>query len=166
MTLAVASTYALFQSSLHMDFHRAVIDTLESKHLREDTPHEQVPTLILHDDAVWREVHALLGPNATPDPCRHIHTNSHPEDGPWHQDNYDEGPWPVGVEFAIMFYFPQDTPPEMGGTAVMIDGQEIIGAGPAGTCLLARGGDVVHRARANTTGQQRYMLKYLFRAAV
>jgi hypothetical protein len=52
----------------------------------------------------------------------------------------------------------------MGGTAIRLDsGEEIVAVGPAGTCLLAPA-DVLHRARANTTGKQRFMVKYLFRA--
>lgn len=153
--------YALFQSSLPDWVHSETVDMLV--HYGSDgTPHEAVPKAIVYDREVRKAVDALLGPDWKLDACRHIHTNSHPEDGEWHQDNYDEGPWPEG-NWAMLFYFPQETPLEMGGTSILVDGQEVIGAGPAGTCLLARG-DVVHRARANTTGKQRYMLKYLFRA--
>lgn len=151
--------HAIFQSSLPVEVHEQTLDRLRDA---ESWPHERVPANILSDPVVLEAVKALLGPNAGPDVCRHVHENPLPEDGPWHQDDYDGDPWPEG-DWAILFYFPQDTPPEMGGTGILIDGQEVIGAGPAGTCLLARG-DVLHRARANTTGRQRFMLKYLFRA--
>lgn len=153
----------LFQSSLPLSVHEQTLHYLIfSSSDRESWAHEIVPTAILNDPVVLKAVKALLGPNAEADVCRHVHENASPEDGPWHQDDYDGNPWPEG-DWAILFYFPQDTAVEMGGTGILVDGQEIIGAGPAGTCLLARG-DVMHRARANTTGRQRYMLKYLFRA--
>lgn len=155
--------YVLFQSSLPVDDHDETLDRLRAGASPESWPHEIVPAAILNDPVVLKAVKALLGPNATPDVCRHVHENAHPEDGPWHQDDYDGDPWPEDADWAILFYFPQDTLPEMGGTGILVDGQEVIGAGPAGTCLLARG-DVLHRARANTTGRQRFMLKYLFRA--
>ena len=155
--------YALFQSSLAPEIHQAVLNQLESEDMGQHTPHHEVPTTILRDPLVQRRVFDMLGPNAVPDKCRHIHLNNHPEDGPWHRDNYDEGEWPDG-EWAVMFYFPQDTPPEMGPTAFLVNGQEILAAGPAGTCLLVRGADAEHKATANTTGKQRYGLKYLFRA--
>lgn len=155
--------HALFRSSLPVKVHEETLYVLQNSLRAESWPHHLVPTAILKDSMVLEAVKALLGPNAEPDVCRHVHENAHPEDGPWHQDDYDGDPWPEGVDWAILFYFPQDTLPEMGGTGILVDGQEVIGAGPAGTCLLARG-DVMHRARANTTGRQRYMLKYLFRA--
>lgn len=151
----------LFVASINN--HKETLDILQTKRLGDATPHHLVPALILKDPLVHSAVAGLLGENAVPDVCRHVHVNAHPKDGPWHRDDYDGEPWPEGVDFAILFYFPQATPPEMGGTSVWIIGQEIIGAGPAGTLLLARG-NVLHRARANTTGRTRYMLKYLFRA--
>lgn len=158
-----ATGYALFQSSLPLFHHERTLAFLHTFQLGDDTPHDLVPVPILADPVVIKAVADLLGPTARPDICRHVHVNSHPEDGPWHRDDYDGGPWPAGIDFATLFYFPQDTPIEMGGTAALIDGNEVIAAGPAGTCLLARG-DVVHRARANTTGRERYMLKFLFRS--
>jgi hypothetical protein len=157
--------YALFQSSYGPTLHQAVLNRLLRDDMGQHTPHEDVPGIILHDPIVRRMAADILGPKATPDVCRHVHLNNHPEDGPWHRDNYDEGEWPDGPEvWAVMFYFPQDTPLEMGPTAIRTEsGIEIDGVGPAGTCLIARGGDAIHRARANYTGQQRYMLKYLFR---
>lgn len=152
----------LFQSSLPVGVHEQTLYILQNAWRSESWPHHLVPTAILNDPVVLEAVKVLLGPNAEADVCRHVHENDSPEDGPWHQDDYDGDPWPEG-DWAILFYFPQNTPAEMGGTGILADGQEVKGAGPAGTCLLARG-DVMHRARANTTGRQRYMLKYLFRA--
>lgn len=153
--------YILFQSSLPAAFHHYTPEELSW--LRDDMPHHEVPTVILSDPAVGRAVKTMLGPNAEIDECRHVHINTEAEDGDWHRDDYDGDVWPLGYDFAILFYFPQDLPLEMGGTAILAEGHEIIATGPAGMCLLARS-DVVHRARANTTGKTRYMMKYLFRA--
>lgn len=151
---------SLFCSSLSTEQHDETLRQIEQ--LTEDTPHYLVPAGILNDPAVIKAVQAMLGLTATPDVCRHVHLNSLPEDGDWHQDDYDGKPWPDAYNWAILFYFPQPMPYEMGGTAVLDGEQEIAAVGPAGTCLLARG-DAMHRARANTTGRTRYMLKYLFR---
>lgn len=151
--------HALFQSSLPPSVHEEMFRLASM--LGENTPHEEVPTAILADPKVITAAGALLGHTAKPDICKHIHENNQAKDGDWHQDDYDGNPWPEG-DWAILFYFPQDTPLEMGGTSISVNGQEIIAEGPAGTCLLARG-DVTHRARANTTGRNRIMMKYLFR---
>jgi hypothetical protein len=156
------SLYEYFQSSLSPTFHQSVIRTLQGERVHDMTSHEAVPSLILGDPAVLSAVAQMLGDSAEPDPCRHVHLNPSPEHGAWHVDDYCGSPWPVG-EFAILCYFPQDTPLEMGPTAIRIDGCEIRASGPAGTCLLMRH-TVEHRATANTSGRQRYMLKYLFRS--
>lgn len=166
MSTAVAvRDYVLFASSLPASVHASTLEHLIAEQMGQHTPHEHVPISIVFDPAVSGAVSELLGEHWRADVCRHVHLNNHPEDGPWHRDNYDEGPWPKGVTFAVLYYFPQDTPLRMGPTAILVDGQEIIGVGPAGTCLLVRGGRHMHRARANVSGQQRYMLKYLFRSA-
>jgi hypothetical protein len=166
ITQTTGVDYAMFRSTFGPTFHQAVLNKLRRHDMGQHTPHVDVPSAILTDKIVWDTVTQMLGKDASPDACRHVHLNNHPEDGPWHRDNYDEDEWPGGpADWAVMFYFPQDTPLEMGPTSIRVNGQEITGAGPAGTCLLVRGGDAEHRARANTTGQQRYMLKYLFRSA-
>lgn len=152
--------YISFSSTQPQYFREQILTDLQQ--LGEDTAHIDVPTLPIHDSAVHYAVTAMLGPRARPDECRHIHTNDSADPGPWHVDDYCGEPWPVGIKFAILCYFPQDTPPELGPTAIRIDGEEILGGGPAGSCLLMAH-TVEHRALANTTGRQRFMLKYLFR---
>lgn len=160
--LKLGTEYALFQSTLPADMHKFTIDLLDAKGLDESARHDEVPDLILRDPAVHIAVASLLGLQAKPDDCRHIHLNSSPLSYDWHLDDYCGELFPPG-EWAYMFYFPQDTPVEMGPTAALIDGQEVIGAGPAGTCLLVRH-TTMHRATGNTSGKRRYMLKYLFRS--
>jgi hypothetical protein len=150
-----------FRSSLTARGHAAIRSATE--HLSDDTPHEAVNDDILWDPAIWRAVHAVIGPNALADACRHVHTNTADQHGDWHIDDYCGKPWPADSQFAILCYFPQDTPPQLGPTQIRLDGREILGGGPAGSCLLMRE-HVEHRSTANISGQPRIMLKYLFRA--
>lgn len=159
MTSNEKPDYFLFQSSLPSSVHEETLRL--AMQLGENASHEEVPTDILTDPMVINAARALLGHTAKPDICRHIHENNQAKDGDWHQDDYDGSPWPEG-NWAILFYFPQDTPFEMGGTSIFLNYREIIAKGPAGLCLLTRG-DVTHRARANTTGRNRIMMKYLFK---
>lgn len=150
-----------FASSLPRASHEEILAELQK--LGEDTPHELVPTWPLCDPAVRQAVTGMLGPGAVADGCRHVHANSSVEAGPWHVDDYCGQPWPPG-RWAILCYFPQDTPVELGPTAARVDGRVVLAGGPAGSCLLMAQ-DVEHRATANTTGRARFMLKYLFRGA-
>jgi hypothetical protein len=153
--------YAAFTCSLPQSVHDATL--AEVSRLGEDTPHHAVPVWPIIDPEVKDAVITMLGPNAYPDKCRHIHANHGGPAGDWHVDDYCGRPWPPGVRFAILCYFPQDTPPELGPTMIRVDGREILGGGPAGSCLLMKH-TVEHRATANLLGQPRFMLKYLFRA--
>jgi len=159
----MADNIMLFHSSLPPVSHASMRHYLRLRKLGDNATHEQVPILVLTDPEVWRHVRGMLGPDVEPDPCRHVHTNPSPILGDWHVDDYCGQPWPEGWQFAILCYFPQDTPVELGPTVARINGQEVIADGPAGTCLLMRH-DVEHRSTGNTTGGERFMLKYLFRA--
>jgi hypothetical protein len=163
MSIALSRDCYVLQSSLPPAYHKWVVDTLDREGLDEDASHEAVPATIMFDPVIMEAVTDMLGPDAKPTDCRHIHLNHASEDGDWHLDVYDEEPFPEGEQFAYMFYFPQDTTVDMGPTAALVDGQEILGGGTAGACLLVRH-TTMHRATANTSGKRRYMLKYLFQA--
>jgi hypothetical protein len=163
MSRNLAPVYTLFRSTLPLSFHARMVARLRAQRLGDGAPHEAVPDDLLREDpAVRQAVQGLLGTAAVPDACRHVHVNSRAEPGPWHVDDYCGEPWPEDARFAILCYFPQDTPAEMGPTAIRVDGREVLGAGPAGTYLLMRQ-DIEHRSTANTSGRERFMLKYLFR---
>jgi hypothetical protein len=157
----MSDRYAAFRSSLPRAVHDSILADVSQ--LGDDAPHGAVNHEILNDPVVWHNVYVMLGLNARSDACRHIHTNPAAEPGQWHVDDYCGRPWPAGARFAILCYFPQDTPPDLGPTAIRVDGREILGGGPAGSCLLMRH-TVEHRSTANVAGRPRYMLKYLFRA--
>ena len=150
-----------FASSLPAWFHAHVLKQVDQ--VGDDAPHSKVPYGVLNDPAVRHAVEQLLGPDVVWDDCRHVHLNDSRHPGPWHTDDYCGQPWPEDRRFAILCYFPQATPPELGPTAVRGNGRGILAAGPPGACLLFRQ-DVEHRATANTSGERRVMLKYLFSA--
>ena len=86
----------------------------------------------------------------------------------WHHDaDRVFGP---ELEFAEVFYFPQDTPPELGPTEIAprthisrsdgdFAGESVLAGGPAGT-LGIHHQSILHRRGASTASGVRHMLKY------
>jgi HEAT repeat protein len=120
---------------------------------------------------------SILGPNYLLHAHRHGHFNNSPKPGGWHKDSYwgygrtrNLHPW-----WAMIMYFPQDTPLELGPTGVMpgshyyetrtfaADDNEMEAkvSGHAGTFALIHF-DIWHRSTANIAGVERYMLKFEF----
>ena len=97
--------------------------------------------------------------------------------GGWHKDSY----WGYNrmrnhhPQWAMIMYFPQDTPVELGPTGVLPGTQnyetrtfesneqegEVLASGEAGTFALIHY-DIWHRSTPNVLGQPRYMLKFEF----
>jgi len=170
-----ADGFLIASSTLSPEFHRELVAELDHFTLGLDAGHEVLGMVtrapaIVDDSAVRGALTRALGERYVIDPCRHVHANSHPHPGEWHRDDYCGRAWPSG-QFALLCYFPQDTPPELGPTSVMAGshqrdtlgtGTEVLTAGPAGTFGLmdAR---LWHRATANVLGRNRYMLKFLFK---
>lgn len=94
----------------------------------------------------------------------------------WHKDTYS----PLGrtryhlPRFVFLFYFPQDTPKEMGPTRVIPGSQyqdrlsdedhpfaHVPDGVRAGNCLLTAY-DIDHAGLSNRTEQMRYMVKFIF----
>lgn len=120
---------------------------------------------------------SVLGPNYMMHCHRHGHYNASPKAGGWHKDSYwgyskirNLHPW-----WAMVMYFPQDTPIELGPTGVMPGTQydetktfgtdepegEAVATGKAGTFALIHY-DIWHRSTPNLLGKERYMLKFEF----
>lgn len=120
---------------------------------------------------------SVLGPDYVMHTHRHGHYNSVPAPGGWHKDSYwgynrirNHHPW-----WAMIMYFPQDTPSELGPTGVLPGSQyhdsrtfdddevagEITAKGEAGTFVLIHY-DIWHRSTANMLGKPRFMLKFEF----
>ncbi|MNI09060.1 HEAT repeat protein [compost metagenome] len=119
---------------------------------------------------------SVLGPDYMLHAHRHGHYNASAVAGGWHKDSYwgyskmrNHHPW-----WAMIMYFPQDTPVELGPTGVMPgtqnyetktfateDSGEAVASGEAGTFALIHY-DIWHRSTPNVLGQPRYMLKFEF----
>lgn len=120
---------------------------------------------------------SVLGPNYLLHTHRHGHYNASSVPGGWHKDSYwgygrlrNHHPW-----WAMIMYFPQDTPIELGPTGIFPGTQyyetrtfneenpdgEVTASGEAGTFALIHY-DIWHRSTANLLGKPRYMLKFEF----
>ena len=132
--------------------------------------------LILADPAVRGALQSILGPDFFLHPHRHCHQNVSGTPAQHnHKDSYEED---VNVRhhrsrWAMLMYYPQKVTSDMGPTGVTPGSQyfsdpeslnslkELGLTGEAGTIILVHY-DLWHRALANTSGRNRYMLKFLF----
>ena len=138
----------------------------------------RVPELqaVFEDPVVRGAFTSILGENYVMHSHRHPHQNRPHSDGQgFHKDSY----W--GYEkvrhhcprWAMAFYYPQDSPVEIGPSAVLPGTQyystritegndgELALSGEAGTLTIIHF-DLWHRAMANQTDKTRYMMKFQF----
>ncbi len=118
----------------------------------------------------------ILGPNYVMHSHRFCHFNVPGSSGQdFHKDSY-EGDVSANnhrCRWAMAFYYPQNTPKNMGPTAILSGSQyydtskaahqqtELVLSGQAGTITLVHY-DLWHRAMPNPSVNNRYMLKFLF----
>ena len=138
----------------------------------------RVPELqaIFEEPAVRGAFTSILGENYAMHSHRHPHQNRPHSDGQgFHKDSY----WGYQKvrhhcpRWAMAFYYPQDSPLEIGPSAVLPGTQyydtritkdnngELALDGEAGTLTLIHF-DLWHRAMANQTDKTRYMMKFQF----
>jgi HEAT repeat protein len=179
--------------TLPESFHKTIYDAFDrivpSDHVEvpgKAKPHNPgnniVPMLpqlaeLWEDPIVKGALTSILGPDHALDPHRALHNNM-PHDGeqPMHKDSFfafkrhvrTHRPWTL-----LMFYYPQDTPPERGPTGVVPGSHYALRnpgilpndshalGGPAGSCAIAMF-DVWHARMRNFTNSKRFMLKFLF----
>ncbi|WP_395145157.1 HEAT repeat domain-containing protein, partial [Armatimonas sp.] len=93
----------------------------------------------------------------------------------WHQDSHSplSRPRHYACRYAMVLYYPQDTPKEHGPTQLIPGthynreltehdyGRGFQAAGPAGTCVLVHF-DIAHGGSLNVLDQTRYMVKFVF----
>ena len=175
--------YLPLKSSLPAEFHQKIYDRTTEVMERDGNPGNnilpQVPEIqkIFSDPIVQGAVSSVVGPAYTMHSHRHCHINPPNSDGGgWHKDSY----WgyqkirPHRCRWAMIFYYPQDTPFEQGPTGV-IGGTHVLEkrvadesqedqtpvCGEAGTMALVHF-DLWHRAYPNQTDKMRYMMKFQF----
>lgn len=183
MQAFITKGYLVLKTDFSPDFHEKLMGELNHVYEEEGNPGNnllpRVPELrkVFNHPAIDGALQSVIGPNYLMHTHRHGHFNAAPEPGGWHKDSYwgysrmrNHHPW-----WAMIMYFPQNTPPELGPTSVMPGTQnyasrifiedemkeEVLASGEAGTFILIHY-DIWHRATANTLGQPRYMLKFEF----
>ena len=179
----LSNGFVKLETRLPKHFHERIYEQTEEVFEKDGNPGNnilpRVPELgkIFSDPAVVGGLTSVLGPDYVMHVHRHPHVNRGPnEGGGWHKDSY----WGFRkirshrTRWAMIFYYPQDTPLEKGPTGVIPgthcsegrcenekDEQHLPITGEAGTCALVHF-DLWHRAYPNTLSQMRYMMKFQF----
>jgi len=179
----IAEGYLILQTDFPKAFHDRLNEQLNRVYEEEGNPgNNLLPRVrevqkIFDHPVVAGALTSVLGPGYMLHAHRHGHFNAVPKPGAWHKDSYwgyhrirNHHPW-----WAMIMYFPQDTPPELGPTGVLPGTQhyesrtfetddvegEALASGKAGTFALIHY-DIWHRSTPNVLGHPRYMLKFEF----
>lgn len=190
----IADGFLVLQPSVPEELHRTICRKIAEAVPGGDNPGNNILPLVPEMRHVLesREVHGalltLLGPGYLEHPHRYCHVEAQQDLGKLdypaklaansHQDSYT----PLGrprhhhIRFVRIMYYPQDTPPDMGPTHVIPGthlnrglsdaekARQLPVSGPAGTVSLTHF-DIGHAAGVNVTGQQRFMVKFIFMRA-
>ncbi|AFC28007.1 phytanoyl-CoA dioxygenase [Paenibacillus mucilaginosus 3016] len=183
MRTFITEGFLILKTDFPEDFHRSLLQQLTHVYENEGNPGNNLlprireVQMIFDHPVVTGALTSVLGPGYLMHTHRHGHFNASPKAGGWHKDSYwgykrmrNHHPW-----WAMIMYFPQDTPVELGPTGIMPGTQnyesrvfeadevtgEALASGGAGTFALIHY-DIWHRSTANILGQERYMLKFEF----
>ncbi|MEX1028908.1 MAG: HEAT repeat domain-containing protein [Paenibacillaceae bacterium] len=183
MQTFISHGYLILQTGFPAAFHRSLTEQLHSIYQEEGNPgNNLLPRVrelqkVFDHPIVMGALTSVLGENYMLHAHRHGHYNAIDKPGLWHKDSYwgynrtrNHHPW-----WAMIMYFPQDTPKQLGPTGIMPCTQnyetrtftdenpidEAQASGEAGTFALIHY-DIWHRSTANLLGQPRYMLKFEF----
>lgn len=179
----IANGYLILKTDFPREFHERLVKQLNDIYDSEGNPGNNIlPRIrdlqrVFENPVITGALTSVLGPNYLLHTHRHGHYNSIPKPGAWHKDSYwgydrlrNHHPW-----WAMIMYFPQDTPAELGPTGVMPGTQyqdlrnfasdemaeEATASGEAGTFALIHY-DIWHRSTPNLLGNPRFMLKFEF----
>ena len=179
----IVNGFVKLNTELSPQMHQRIYERTEEVFEKEGNPGNnvlpRVPELgeVFADPVIVGALSSVLGPDYSMHVHRHPHINRGPNDGGgWHKDSY----WGFNkvrrhrTRWAMIFYYPQDTPLENGPTGVMPgthcferraenESEEIHFpvTGEAGTCALVHF-DLWHRAMPNQLPRMRYMMKFQF----
>ena len=164
--------------SLHETIYRKTQEYTEKEGNLGNNILPRVPELqaIFEEPVIRGAFSSILGENYTMHSHRHPHRNNPHSDGQgFHKDSY----WGYQKvrhhrpRWAMAFYYPQDSPLEIGPSAVLPGTQyystritkdndgELAVNGEAGTITIIHF-DLWHRGMANLTDKTRYMMKFQF----
>lgn len=187
MRTFITNGFLILKTDFSKEFHQKLVEQLSQVYAHEGNPgNNLLPRVrelqrVFEHPVITGALTSVLGPNYLLHAHRHGHYNASPKSGNWHKDSYwgyqrmrNHHSW-----WAMIMYFPQDTPPELGPTGIMPGTQnyatrtfkndenenEMLASGEAGTFALIHY-DIWHRATANITGKPRFMLKFEFMRTV
>lgn len=174
----VVNGYVIVTTALPAQFHEAIYQETMTVFDKEGNPgNNLVPRIpeiqkVLDDPNVKGALTSLLGADYYMQPHRHPHYNPPGSQGQnMHQDGGKR--WSHHTRRLLVFYYPQDTPLELGPTGVVpmshyYSTREGSGVAPeqpivgkAGTVAFANY-DLWHRAMPNSSEKRRYMMKFLY----
>ncbi len=178
MRTFIRDGYVIVRPNLPREYHDEMFAKVDEIFQSEGNPGNNVlpriPELLqIYDDPVTRGALAsLMGDDYYLEPHRFVHFNQpHSKGQTLHKDSFTRRRH--HARWLVTFYYPQDTPLEMGPTGIVPGTQytnvipedsydrEIGAAGDAGRVVIANY-DIVHRGMPNHTDRKRYMVKFLF----
>jgi hypothetical protein len=182
----ITDGYMAVQAGLPAAFHEAVCRKIDTVLEEEGNPGNnilpRIPEIqqVFDQPAVQGAMTSLLGPGYLIHPHRYCHLNKPGGSGQsWHKDDYifDQNVRHARFRWVMAFYYPQDVTEDMGPTGILPgrpwynhisdadaarSTEEAISlCGPAGTVSIVNF-DTWHRATANVSDKNRYMLKFQF----
>ena len=174
----IVNGFVTVATELSAEFHDAIYEKTMGVFDKEGNPGNnllpRIPEIqqIFEDRNVRGALTSLLGSDYYMQPHRHPHYNPPGSKGQGlHQDGGKR--WSHHTRRLLVFYYPQDTPVELGPTGVVPmshyfstrEGSEISPeqpiVGKAGTVAFANY-DLWHRAMPNSSEKRRYMMKFLY----
>ncbi len=173
----IVNGYVIVNTDLPASFHNFVYEQTEIVFEKEGNPGNnllpRIPEIqaVFDDKRVIGGLTSVLGEDYYMQPHRHAHFNQPQSEGQqMHQDSGKE--WSHHTRRLLVFYYPQDTPVELGPTAIApgshyyntpddaTSSDEFPVCGRAGTVAIVNY-DLWHRAMPNRTDKNRYMMKFL-----
>ena len=174
----IVNGYVIINTDLPASFHDFIYERTDTVFEKEGNPGNNLLPRIPEIQAVFDDkwviggLTSVLGEDYYMQPHRHPHFNRPKSEGQrMHQDGGRR--WSHHTRRLLVFYYPQDTPIELGPTGIVPgshyyntpDGStvsdELPVCGKAGTVAIVNY-DLWHRGMPNRTDKNRYMMKFLF----
>ena len=123
----IVNGFLILKTDFPQAFHERLVAQLNEIYDKEGNPGNNIlPRIrdlqrVFEHPVITGALTSVLGPDYLLHTHRHGHYNSIPKPGAWHKDSYwgydklrNHHPW-----WAMIMYFPQDTPQELGPTGVL-----------------------------------------------
>jgi hypothetical protein len=177
--------YLVLQPDFPEGFHEKIYQQIEEVVAGGNPRNNLLPRVpqlqqVFDHPMVHGALQSILGPDYYLHLHRHVHDNPPGSKGQTlHKDSLYNSRFAVDdkrrhhrIRWAMLFYYPQNTPLELGPTAIMPRSQylnteppsgveEVALCGKAGTVTIVHY-DLLHRGTPNTGDRTRFMVKFLF----